>query len=434
MRGNKVKEGGRRTVSVVGRLLLAFSLVLALPAISAGEEGRSSGGWERLREIERLMTGHTDRKEEARILEILRSATAGELNYVLQRVDLDALLSDLDQRAFGPDRCEEFLSLLARSRLTDLSIPARSRLVGALQRGYTGSLETVAIGDIFCGTPGRALTDLKNRIEAGGDDDDLQKLIYSDIDDNRIRARILSHIAGEAASSGCGEAKVLSDIDDTFCAMVNDGRYPNGTVYPGVIQLYQELDLGPQKRPGRAGDLVFVTARPGDRTGVVEGITQRMLRRKGIANATVLTGDLVSLLSHQRMAEKKLDNVLQYRRLFPEYTLVFIGDSGQGDILFGRMLRERFKGAVKAVLIHDVVATPARRRKELQEEGIILFDTYVGAAFRAFRLCLISRAGLLRTRDAAVSELREIRFGSGTARKAREAELRRDSARIDRNP
>ncbi len=46
------------------------------------------------------------------------------------------------------------------------------------------------------------------------------------------------------------------------------------------------------------------------------------------------------------MAARKIANIAHYRQLFPEYRLVFIGDSGQGDVRrSANSLRERFADA-----------------------------------------------------------------------------------------
>ncbi len=159
------------------------------------------------------------------------------------------------------------------------------------------------------------------------------------------------------------EVKVLSDIDDTFYANWKDARYPKKTVYPGVLQFYAELDRGPGPVPGRAGDLTFVTARPGDRLGLVEDATIKALAERGQLTATVLAGSFTRLIGNRTIAEKKLENFLEYRRLYPEYDFVFVGDSGQGDIHFGQRMLELAPGVVRAVFIHDVVATPDLARR-----------------------------------------------------------------------
>jgi len=42
----------------------------------------------------------------------------------------------------------------------------------------------------------------------------------------------------------CTQIKVLSDIDDTILASYKDHSFPGGSMYPGVIALYQALQAG----------------------------------------------------------------------------------------------------------------------------------------------------------------------------------------------
>ena len=140
----------------------------------------------------------------------------------------------------------------------------------------------------------------------------------------------------------------------------------------------------------------------------------------------MLTGSLLSARSNQAIAQKKLENFLQYQSLYPEYGFVFVGDSGQGDVMFGEAIRDRAPEAVKAVFINDVVATPHARRAELAAKGVHLFDTYVGAATKAFELGLISRDGLVRVGKAAEEKLRAVPFTDEAQKRARRDELMRD--------
>ena len=62
------------------------------------------------------------------------------------------------------------------------------------------------------------------------------------------------------------------------------------------------------------------------------------------------------------MADKKLSNIGMYTQLFPEYQFVWLGDSGQGDVLVAKALIAEFtaKGMQPPlVFIHDVVRQAA---------------------------------------------------------------------------
>lgn len=376
--------------------------------------------------INRLANGHTDRKEEAKILDIFRSANAKELNYLVQKLDLHELLEDVDDRLIGPDNRTALVKLLTHDRLGDLAVGSRVALINAFQNGSTDGLRERGIRDVFLGTKGKDLTALKNGVDGGSDYHDLQQLVFHDIDDSKIRAEILSHIQREAVPTG--ESKVLSDIDDTFYENLKDTRFPKKTVYPGVIAFYAELDKGPGAQPGRSGDLAFVTARPNDRAGLVEALTEKTLHSHGVKDAVVLSGDLLSNLSNDAIAKKKFENFTQYRQLFPEYSFVFTGDSGQGDVIFGAHMREAAPGAVKAVFINDVVNTPQAKRDEYRAKGVFFTDTYVGAAVQALSLGLISKDGLARVVQSAKDDFAKIKFDNDAQKQARLAELNRDVA------
>lgn len=80
------------------------------------------------------------------------------------------------------------------------------------------------------------------------------------------------------------------------------------------------------------------------------------------------------------MADVRLANVERYRQAFPEYGVVFVGDTGQGDVLVGTRMREAYPQDCPAVFVHDVVATAQPERDRLAALGVHVVDTYVGAA------------------------------------------------------
>jgi hypothetical protein len=395
-----------------------------------GTEPEESPVASRIQAITALLAARTGRGEERAILDILEFASASELEPILAAIDVKALVRSMDDRLRGPDNLTALLKLLTEDRLTEVSVPRRAALVRALQEGRTGAMDERAIRAIFLGTRGAALTELKAALDTGGHYRDVHQLLFRDIDDPRVLFDILEHIEREGLASPSGEVKVLSDIDDTFYANWKDKRYPGKTVYPGVLELYAELDRGPGEAPGRIGDITFVTARPGDRAGLVEGATHKALRERGVGASTVLCGSLTCIIGNQAIAGKKLENFRQYRMVYPEYGFVFIGDSGQGDVYFGENIRSLARDAVKGVFIHDVVSTSEGAREDFRKRGVFFFDTYVGAAWEAYRLGLIQREGLARVAAAAVAQMRAIAFETPAQRDARMAELVSDIDKV----
>lgn len=352
--------------------------------------------------VRALVEGHTDAAEEEQLLVLLRSASALELNGILTAVDTGHLFGSVDDRLVGADQRTALRRLLTRDRLAELDVPARAAVLYGLQKGKTGRADEEAVERVFASTHGVELTRLKNAVNMRLDAHDLEGLVYRDVDDDAIRGRILAHVAAESATVTAGKAKVLSDIDDTvFCAL-HDDRYPKGTIYPGVLALLDALDRGPADEPFSTGDLTFVTARPSDALGLIENHTRSSLRKAGIAQSSVLTGSFLALHTRDAMAARKLANIAHYHALFDEYRLLWLGDSGQGDVAVGERLLADHPDHLDVVLIHDVVDTPASERADRAAQGIHFFDTYVGAAAVSLERGLISRAGF----DGVVAETR----------------------------
>ena len=376
-----------------------------------------------------LLTAHTDRKEEAQVLELLRQASAPTLDKVLREVDGARLFRSIDDHLFGPQHRTALRTLLLE-RLGDLSIEAQANLAYGLQVGHTERADEEAIAAIFLAHRGEELTRLKNQLNSRVDSHDLEGLVFSDIDAEDVRAKILDHIATEAAGVHTGETKVLCDIDDTVICALHDRRYPKGTIYPGVLALLEALDRGPEDDPFSTGDLTFVTARPGDALGLIENHTRASLRRAGIATHSVLTGTLSALATHDLMAGEKIANIGHYRQLFPEYRKLFIGDSGQGDIRVGQLLWENFGNDVDIVVIHDVVGKTDDERARLAAERIHLVDTYIGAAHLMHQRGLIAQAGLEKVVGESYAALDTIAWSTPEQRAAVTALIDRDAAAV----
>ena len=78
---------------------------------------------------------------------------------------------------------------------------------------------------------------------------------------------------------------------------------------------------------------------------------------------------------------KKYRKFINYSRMFPEYNLIFIGDSGQGDIYCARLIVENTK--FKTYIHNLVINADTNERcydknqiKEMKTKNINLFDNY----------------------------------------------------------
>ena len=375
-----------------------------------------------------LLSGRDGRREEAAVLELLAEMDAAELDRVIAEVDADALFRGVDDRLIGPDNHTALRTLLM-DRLADLGIKARANLAYGLQAGRTDTADEAAIRDIFLASDGEELTRLKNQLNMRHDAHDLEGLVFNDVDDDEVRAVVLEHIATQAASVQPDKAKVLSDIDDTVLCALHDRRFPKGIVYPGVLALFDALDHGPHAEPFSTGDLTFVTARPGDAFGLMENHTRDALRKAGISTGThVMTGALVNLVTRDLMASKKVANIRDYRALFPEYRIMFMGDSGQGDMIVAEALRKEYDDVLDLAMIHDVVGVPDEEKQRLADLGVVLVETWIGGATLAYDAGLISAEGLARVGTEAFRALDEVPWQSPEQERATRALFERDRA------
>lgn len=308
-------------------------------------------------------------------------------------------------------------------------VPVAAQAVWQLQRGWTSLRDQGEIARILCAFTGRDLLELKSTLCSRPDKHDLEELVFRDVGNRRLRERILAHIDEQARLTPVPDVKVLCDVDDTVTSSLHDDRFPSGTVYPGVLSLLEAIDLGTARRPSTIGDLTFLSARPRDAWGLIENQSMATLRRAGVKRSSMLTGTFWGLRSHRGMARGKLDNLRRYRRLFPEYGLVFFGDSGQGDLEVAQTMLTEHPDCVHGVFIHDVTGMSADDRESLGRDGIHVFDSYIGAAGHARDLELIDARALQAVGEQAWQALTSVPFTSDDQRETALACARRDLAR-----
>ncbi|MDR1355388.1 MAG: App1 family protein [Propionibacteriaceae bacterium] len=351
--------------------------------------------------IRALLRGFTSISEELTILRLVATLTAEQLNELCHDTPLiDELLDSIDNHLGAKPYSDQLLELFTEKRSADLDLPSRANLLHAIQRHLSGHSAERATELTLCAATGKELSALKNLIDATSDHFDLERLVFHFITNKAVRRRILEHIANEATKVKGSEIKILTDFDDTAVATLNDELHPTGSVYPGVVEFWTALDAGPTNTPLSLGDLVVVTARPTAMLGLVEKRLHQHLHDIGMSGASVLTGSLAAVFSDVGMSKQKLAVVEHLAELFPEYELVFIGDSGQGDVYVAEQLYKQFGERIKGVFIHDVslppdeISPPKYDRGALAAKGIYFFDTYAGAASKASKLGLISTTGL----------------------------------------
>ncbi|KGN40013.1 diacylglycerol kinase family protein [Knoellia aerolata] len=404
-------------------LVVAPRSVLGWAGVAAGVLTRQRGRWTGLRshrarhvviDLDAPTAVHVDGDPVGEAVRLELGVVPGA---VLVRAPAPAVASS----AGGPTSIDRILDDPTPEALAQaLRHPGRWRL---------GHAHEVVVRDAFLALEGSALTRFKSLLNSGRDHRDLEHLVFDVVDDEGLRRDILDHIRVQAQGVEVPDLHVLSDIDDTLRCALHDTRYPRGTVYPGVIALYRALDAGHAADPESPGDLTFVTARPMDVAGLIEQHTRRGLGTLGLPPHAVLSGAFVGLRDHDSMAGAKLENFLRFRALMPETHVVFIGDSGQGDVEVGRRMLAADPDAVRLVLIHDVVDTAASERDALREEGIVLVDTPVGGALEAYAADLVSVSGLAAVAASARDELAGIAWETPEQEATTRALIERDLER-----
>ncbi|MCA9794248.1 MAG: hypothetical protein KC910_20720, partial [Candidatus Eremiobacteraeota bacterium] len=151
--------------------------------------------------------------------------------------------------------------------------------------------------------------------------------------------------------------------------------------------------------------LVLLTARPSSRLGLLERWTQRQLARRGLPEPIILGGSLFALRSHHSMAGKKLQNFSQDHALYPEFNFLFVGDSGQGDVLLAQAMQENFADRIYGALIHAI-------GPHQPYQGIGYFESYLEAAILLSGQGLLNDAACQRVRQASLRDYRSIAFSS----------------------
>lgn len=180
---------------------------------------------------------------------------------------------------------------------------------------------------------------------------DLRSLVFEDLelqDQQRVLARI--HATCVPPDPEQAGLVVLSDVDDTLLpghdtlGISGSDRswHLDGSLYPGVSRLHQELRNG--LRDCYGGDYsLLLTARP---PRLTRHLPEKFARITGVRNPRlgILPGEggakvavnAVRCLTgnYRKLGVTKLTRMKEYALLFPDYAgrFVFIGDDGQADL------------------------------------------------------------------------------------------------------
>jgi hypothetical protein len=260
---------------------------------------------------------------QAAVIHALRGANRIALNFVLLETNLQMLFykvrdKDVPVRHGPKDNYRtQLIELLCTSsnenrggRLDELDVRSRALVIATLQESNLLALENTQrmVVNIIQHTKGQRLTNLKMLLDDRCSVHSLHKLVWHDIKNTEYRLNIVDHISRtctrkyvweEVAQKAVAMSKninakgntsiravhrkILSDVDDTFFSSGGrfpagcDTSYPRHELYPGVLSVYRELDVGgrgPESNKGlslhKPGNLTFLSARPHVYRDVVE--------------------------------------------------------------------------------------------------------------------------------------------------------------------
>jgi hypothetical protein len=260
---------------------------------------------------------------------------------------------------------------------------------------------------------------------------------------------VLNHI--KMFSKKTNQLHIITDIDDTIYPSRfggSDLTFKNHIVYPGVLSFYQHI--------ATTGFVTLLTARPkslysdtaetvskaiGKPVDVLYGLFRDLNPGIGIDIIKRLFQPLIpSVRSHPKkiehidgsepikwystyndMAKTKFLSILKYTTVYPEFNFIFIGDSGQGDMICAYHIYEHKKKnpnfPVKASFIHNIIKSkdlkPVRMIQdqtfitELQKRNIYLFNNYIDLAGQLYSLDLIKKDVLDKIIDETIIDFKE---------------------------
>ncbi|KAH9254436.1 hypothetical protein BASA81_007549 [Batrachochytrium salamandrivorans] len=397
-----------------------------------------------------IATSEEETTVEEEILQSFERASRAELNHLAMNEGLTATLYHLRNHLGGVQYRDLLLKLLCETRVQELTTSAKVSVLDTLQSlgGFVHNSPAAQqwAAQILLHTHGPALSRLKTLSDAKGCVRSMHRLVFHDFSNSQVRQSVLKHFECNATIERAGR-KVVSDIDDTFLCSGN--KYPAGmdasfkrhTVYPGAGAFLEALDYGTEAPNSRetvydastsllpehqvvVGNLVFLSARPHlykdvSEKQVYNKFAKFIQQGKLHTMPTLLSGDLGSgrmfmlMGDYRPMAAKKCRNMLEYYAIYPDYTHVFVGDNGQGDVLAAEMIKETLGDSLEAVYIHLVQPLESTFGFDSRAKWrwICFYHTFVGAAVHAYTHKMITTLALRTICQSATRDFIQLKAG-----------------------
>ena len=265
-------------------------------------------------------------------------------------------------------------------------------------------------------------------------------------------------------SNSNNNIKVVTDIDDTVKSSGGvkllgiplggiDTQYKRGDFYPGVSQFMLELSRPRSKQTKAINNISVLTARakefkfalalkPKDKICTAFRNLGNSNGFNGWGIGDVYYGSVVEWIFQDRKAIRKLNNFEiminnddnnNNKGSLSNY--IFIGDTGELDEDGSERIALKYPNRLKAVFLHTVSDNTDRSKIIMKKDRLFnkipffYFQTYVGAAAKAFEAKLISEAGLQNVINQATKELNsKFPKNNNNAQSSKWIELEKDIA------
>jgi hypothetical protein len=264
---------------------------------------------------------------------------------------------------------------------------------------------------------------------------DLRELVFN-IENEANRQQLLADI--QQATHQKGIPHILTDIDDTLFpnftgyieTMGSDTSWKSHTPYPGLKKFYEIFHRNIQQAQARyttilSGTPTFLKHKRlsstilknilGANFGFIQGFDKKRQAFQALLRG-IYEGSFSRLeILPEAIADMKYEKFKQYRQLFPEYKLLFIGDNGQGDLIAGHKMLEVDPSV--QVFIHNILKNKthfhfddAREREETSKpnalDRLFFFKNYLELGYIFNKLEYFSNADFAELKAACRRDLK----------------------------
>jgi hypothetical protein len=261
---------------------------------------------------------------------------------------------------------------------------------------------------------------------------DIRELIYN-VAPEEMRTEILKEISTKQITLRIPH--ILTDIDDTlfpnFHGFIetsgSDRSWTSKRPYPGIKLFYEMFHNNIPIKAARYSTIL--TGTPlflkynrmsstllkeilGTNFGFMHGFDKKRHALYALLKGLYERPFYKFAISSEEVATVKFNKYKQYINIFPEYTILFIGDNGQGDLIAGKMMIKNDKNTL--VFIHnllrdeDFIFSPEKEEQEKRGTNgrLFFFKNYLELGYIFSTLGFIKQGDYANLRIAIANEIK----------------------------